>query len=252
MPPPFRDRPPLGRPTARPPTRVPPLTDEQIDELHLLIERAPAPLEPLDISALDGYLCGVLLQARRVPESAWWPWLADVEGQAWPDSAASRRFRELVCQRHAFLDEAIERRDWFDPWVFGTEDSDDEMLDEDDVPSPHQQTLPWVIGFAAAMEHFPDLMDRPAPALLEPLAVLFAAFDPSDLEDAQDILTLIEELEPPSDLTEATEDLVRSILLMADVTRPRSARADGPPRRPSSGRGPQGRPGASTGNRRSR
>jgi uncharacterized protein len=250
MPPPFRDRSPPVRPVAT----VPPLTDEQIDELDHLIDRAPAPLEPLDISALDGYLCGVLLQARRVPESAWWPWLADVDGQPWPDNAASRRFRELVRQRHAFLDEAIERRDWFDPWVFGAELSDEEALDEDEVPSPHQQTLPWVIGFAAAMEHFPDLMDRPAPALLEPLAVLFAAFDPSDLEDAQDILTLIEELEPPSDLTEATEDLVRSVLLMADVTRPLSTRPSGPPRRSGSGRGPQGRPGPGSnhGNRRPR
>ena len=227
-------------PPSRPPANVPPLTDEQIEEIDRIIAMAPAPLEPLDISALDGYLCGVLLQARRVPESAWWPWLGDVDGQPWPDTAASRRLKELVRQRHAFLDEAIERRDWFDPWIFGADDADHDEMDDGDLPTPHQQTLPWVIGFAAAMEHFPDLMDRPAAALLEPLAVLFAAFDPSDLEDAQEILTIIEELEPPQDLTEATEDLVRSVLLMADVTRPHVARHPAPSRRSPPGRSPRG------------
>ena len=51
--------------------------------------------------------------------------------------------------------------------------------------------------------------------------VLYAAFDPEDLEDAEELLPLIEALEPPKTLTEAAEDLVCSVLLLADVSRPR-------------------------------
>jgi hypothetical protein len=60
--------------------------------------------------------------------------------------------------------------------------------------------------------------------------------DPEDLEDADDLLPIIETLEPPRTLAEAVEDLVRSVLLIADVARPRgagpAAPRRGPPRRP--------------------
>ena len=78
------------------------------------------------------------------------------------------------------------------------------------------------------MEQFPDLMARSEPALWEPLAVLYAAFDPQDLEDADELLALIDTLEPAATLSEATEDLVRSVLLLADVTRPVRALHPGP------------------------
>jgi uncharacterized protein len=59
------------------------------------------------------------------------------------------------------------------------------------------------------------------PELIEPLALLYRHFDPDDLEDADALLAVIETLEPPGDLSEAVEDLVRSLMLIADVTRPR-------------------------------
>jgi uncharacterized protein len=62
--------------------------------------------------------------------------------------------------------------------------------------------------------------------------VLYAAFDPDDLEDADELLAVIETLEPPARLEEAVEDLVRSVLLLADIARPRMARSGQPPRRP--------------------
>ena len=59
-----------------------------------------------------------------------------------------------------------------------------------------------------------------------------------DLEDADDLIEEIESLEPPADLSEAVEELVRATLLLADVSRPvenepaRSARSSRPrPRR---------------------
>ena len=61
-----------------------PLSDAELTELEQLLDSLPAPLEPLDISALDGYLCGVLLQPQPVPASQWLRWVGDVEGQALP------------------------------------------------------------------------------------------------------------------------------------------------------------------------
>ena len=203
-----------------------PLSDDEVSELEQLLDSLPGPLEPLDISALDGYLCGVLLQPRPVPAAQWLRWVGDVEGQALPPGPQAERLALLAQRRHAELDRAISQRQWFDPWVF-------EVDDEDLAPS--DLTLPWVAGFAAAMDHFDGLMALDHPGLQEPLAVLYAAFDPDDLEDADELLTLIETLEPPATLAEAVEDLVRSVLLLADVSRPRA-----PPGRPG---GHRARPG---------
>lgn len=44
-----------------------PLTDADIDALQHELDALPAPLEPLDVTMLDGYLVGVLLQPQPVP-----------------------------------------------------------------------------------------------------------------------------------------------------------------------------------------
>jgi uncharacterized protein len=90
--------------------------------------------------------------------------------------------------------------------------------------------LPWVAGFAAALDRFPGLMQIGDPQLLEPLALIYLHFDADDLEDADALQEVIDTLEPPSDLAEAVQDLVRSVMLLADVTRPRAA-TQAPPRR---------------------
>lgn len=197
---------------------VAPLTDAEVAELEALLDGLPDPLEPLDISALDGYLCGVLLQPQPVPAHEWLRAVGDVEGRPWSGHPGAERLRLLAQRRHAELDRAIARRDWFDPWVF--------ELDDDSL-SPSELTLPWVAGFAAAMDRFGGLMAMDGPDLIEPLAVLYAGFDPEDLEDADELLAVIETLEPPADLAEAVEDLVRSVLRLADVSRPRPARPGG-------------------------
>ena len=201
-----------------------PLSDDEVSELEQLLDSLPAPLEPLDISALDGYLCGVLLQPHPVPATQWLRWVGDVEGQALPPGPQAQRLAALAQRRHAELDRAIAQRQWFDPWVFEVDvEAEAQDLSASDL------TLPWVAGFAAAMDRFGGLLAMDHPGLLEPLAVLYAGFDPDDLEDADELLAVIETLEPPSDLAEAVEDLVRSVLLLADVSRPRSG---GPSRRP--------------------
>jgi len=205
-------------------------------DLERLLEAVPAPAEPLDVMMLDGYLCGVLLQPRAVPEAQWWRHVVDVDGREIPANADDATLRALVRRRHAELDAAIRERQWFDPWVFELDDDDD----------PLETVMPWVAGFATAMEFFPALMRSDSPDLAEPLAVLYRSFDAEDLEDADELLAIIEQLEPPADLAEAVEALVNSVLLLADVARPlpstRPARAPAAKgRRPAGGARPGGR-----------
>jgi len=190
-----------------------PLSDAELQELQQLLDALPPPLEPLDVSMLDGYLVGVLLQPRPVPAAQWLRYVADSDGRAAPADAALARVHALALRRHAELAQAIERRDWFDPWVY--------ELDAD--ASPSETVLPWVAGFALALTHFDALMAGDEAALLEPLAVLYQHLDPEDLDDADALLAEIDTLEPPRDLAEAVEGLVNSTLRLADVSRPRRA-----------------------------
>ena len=116
-------------------------SNDEIDELQALLDRVPAPLEPLDVSMLDGFLCGVLVQPQRVPDSRWLPHVTDADGRALPPRFDATRLQALVRRRHAELDDAIARRQWFDPWVFELEDEDagDAASDDGDEPPPSRR-----------------------------------------------------------------------------------------------------------------
>lgn len=187
-----------------------PFTPAELDQLQALLDAVPPPLEPLDVSVLDGYLCAVLLQPKAPPQSQWLRFVTDSEGRALPRGRNAAALHALVLRRHAELDAAIARRRWFDPWVF--------ELDAD--ASPSQMVYAWVAGFALGIEHFPALMRLGETALVEPLALLYRHLDAEDLEDADELLAHIDALEPPATLEEAVEDLVRATLLIADVSRP--------------------------------
>ncbi len=196
--------------------------DAEREELQVLLDGVPAPLEPLDVSMLDGFLCGVLVQPRPVPAAAWLPCVTDIDARPLPQGFDFARLHHLALRRHAELERSIARRDWFDPWVFelGADANGDANADADDALDA---VYPWVAGFAAAMNAFPDLLGKPAQALTEPLALLYRHLDPDDLEDADDLLDAVEALEPLGSLSDAVQDLVRATLLLADVGRPRPA-----------------------------
>ncbi|MCP5285071.1 MAG: YecA family protein [Burkholderiaceae bacterium] len=206
-----------------------PLSDADLDRLQDLLASLPAPLEPMDVMALDGYLCGVILQPQTVPPARWQPGVLDVEGRPLPSGQDATELLALVGRRHAELQRAIDARDWFDPWIY----PDDEAAISDSV-------LPWVAGFAAALDTFPALQAMEDPELVEPLALIYLHFDAEDLEDAEPLQAVIETIEPPADLAEAVQDLVRAVMLIADVTRPR---AKPPARRPAARPGRTVRPG---------
>ena len=195
------------------------VSDAEREELQVLLDSVPAPLEPLDVGMLDGFLCGVLVQPRLVPGSEWLPWVTDVDRRELPKNFEPARLHQLAQQRHAQLNRSITRREWFDPWVF--ELSEVEVAESGEADQAALDSVfPWVAGFAAAMHAFPALMSLPASALTEPLALLYRHLDPDDLDDADDLLEAVEALAPLTDLSEAVEDLVRATLLLADVARP--------------------------------
>ena len=180
----------------------------------------PAPLQPLDVCALDGFLCGLLLQPNDVSRDVA-PVRHGLDARAAGLRCAAPARRGIAAPRAA--QRAIAARQWFDPWVF----------ELDAQASASECVLPWVAGFAAAMDRFPQLMRLDDARILEPLALLYLHFDPQDLEDADTLQQVIDTLEPPEDLGEAVQDIVRSVMLLADVTRPRSARHTARrPRRP--------------------
>ena len=195
-----------------------PLTDRDRQRLEALLDALPTPLEPLDVSALDGFLVGVLLQPRTVPPARWLAHVHDLDARPAPPGVRLEELHALVRRRHSELDRAIAQRRWFDPWVFELEPEH-----AGDEVTPSDVVMPWVAGFAAALELFPDLLAQGGVAVREPLAALYRHFAADDLEDVDDLRELMDELGPPSSVDEAVEDLVSSTLLLADETRPRAA-----------------------------
>jgi uncharacterized protein len=243
--PPRPPSPPNARPAATAPGTAAPRGEEDIERLQSLLDAVPAPLEPLDVSMLDGFLCAIVVQPQPVPPARWLPHVVDVEGRRPAAGVDIAALQALVLRRHAELAAAVGGRQWFDPWVFemapesDAEDDDDEDEDdehdeddEDDEEAARAAVYPWVAGFATAFDLFPALSQAPAEALLEPLALLYRHLDPADLEDDPDLQDEIESLEPPADLADAVEGLVRATLLLADVSGAAVAPPAPPRRRP--------------------
>ena len=115
-----------------------PLDERDLDQLQALLDAVPAPLEPLDVLSLDGFLCGLLVQPKPVPPARWLPHVTDVDGRALPATYPAERLHALVRRRRDELADAIARRQWFDPWVY----------ELDDEASPSETVMPWVAGFA--------------------------------------------------------------------------------------------------------
>jgi uncharacterized protein len=204
------------------------LSDHDWTQLQQMLDALPAPCEPLDAVMLDGYLCALLLRPQPLPPARWWPPLLGVAAARLP--ALPPALGSLVQRRHAQLEAAIAARQWFDPCVF----------ELDDMASASEPVVPWVVGFDIALQHFALPVDEQQ--VLEPLALLYRHLGDDALEDGQDeLLHEIDMLEPPATLDDAVEELVRAVLLLADVVRPRPLRA-GPAQRPLRAPRPAGAP----------
>jgi uncharacterized protein len=194
-------------------SRAAPLSDAERERLQDLLDALPSDTAPPDLSALDGFLVGLLLQPQPVAPSRWLPWVHDFDhGQPAPPAVNLAPLHKLVWRRHAELSATIAARRWFDPWVFELEPAHD-----GEAATPQATVLPWVAGWAAALEQFPGLLAHAADDAREPLAALYAMFDADDLEDIDDLAEWIEQVEPPQTVADAVEELVRCTLLLADA-----------------------------------
>ena len=78
-----------------------PLDEQEMAELDALLGSLPAQHDALDIVMLDGYLCGVLLQPRPVPEAEWLAHVTDLDAKPPPPKFDIPRLAALVRRRHA-------------------------------------------------------------------------------------------------------------------------------------------------------
>jgi uncharacterized protein len=163
------------------------LTDAELDELAELLATAPAPLEPLDVPALDGYLAGVIVQPSLVPPDEWLPPVFDAERRALPDGADAAwlaRTRALIERRHQAINAAISEDGFFDPVIVDAEQLPP-ASEYDAVQSPSARALqPWLAGFDWALECFPELEQQADESVAAALARIDDPNVPEDIDAA--------------------------------------------------------------------
>jgi uncharacterized protein len=213
-----------------------PLTDPEITELDDLLRAIPAPLEPLDVVMLDGYLCGVIAQPQTLDPDAWLPpafdWRLGETAQGGegteeggivlgPDTpgwhaAKHERLVTLVQRHHAVLERQLREDAWFDPLVMEPQDDDDKALVGAAAIGP--ALAPWVAGFEQALACFPALESLKSDELPDLLDCLRRHLPPQD-DDDREVVKALDAEHPLRNLDEAIEDLVANVVAIADIGR---------------------------------
>jgi uncharacterized protein len=206
------------------------LTNAELDELAELLERTPAPLQPLDVVMLDGYLAGVIVQPRLVGVDEWLPPVFDLGRRPLPDEAGAAaddawqaRSRALIERRHAAINRELAEEGTFDPVLH-----DDEVPPEDDaalrdawreLSPPSRVLMPWVAGFQHAALVFPDLATLGDDAVQGALARLWRHL-PAGSDQERAWRAALDRERPLPDLDTAIEDLVLTVAELWELTEP--------------------------------
>ncbi|MFN3861132.1 MAG: UPF0149 family protein [Roseateles sp.] len=211
------------------------LTDAEFAELDELLAATPAPLQPLDASMLDGYLCGVIVQPRLIPMDEWLPNIFDYDGGLLPDSVDAawlERITQLVQRRHAALNKGLVENGWFDPVIL---DIDDEAAEPEPLPEDATEEeraardsyaalgpisralMPWVAGFQHAALCFPELAELPNDDVAAALARLYRHL-PAETPQEKEVVATLNREHPLKDLDDAIEELVVTVADLADLT----------------------------------
>jgi uncharacterized protein len=206
-----------------------PLTDDEIAELDAALSALPGEGDHYDISMLDGYLVGVLLQPEVVLPSHWLPHaLGTSEGAALPiDAGAGSRLIELIMRRYNELAACIAARVPFEPILF-------ELRDEaSGMPLAARDSIkalwPWAAGFVNAINIFTSLREQfgDDPDVSSALLGILRHV-PVDPDEASPVADALRELQAEADasaplatLDEAIDDVLACVLDIADVARPR-------------------------------
>ncbi|MEW6704897.1 MAG: UPF0149 family protein [Pseudomonadota bacterium] len=200
------------------------LNDQELDELDQLLADAPAPLDPLDLVMLDGYLCGVLVQPRLVPRDEWLPPVFDLEGRPLPDDADPAwraRCTELIERRHAALNRTLAEDGWFDPIVhespeLATDSASADVLRE--LPEASRPLFAWAAGFQYATTVFPELLSQADEPVAAALDQVLRHLPPEDDEDRK-LLQALEAVHPLRSVDDAVETLVLAVADLWEATR---------------------------------
>lgn len=210
------------------------LTDAEFAELDELLATTPEPLQALDASMLDGYLCGVLVQPRLIDIDEWLPNIFDYDGGVLPEDVDATwlgRIRELVERRHTALNRAMVEDGWFDPVVLDLEeptepeappaDEDAEQAEAratyDSMSLISRTLMPWVAGFQHAALCFPELSDMPDDAVMAALARLYRHL-PAETDEEKEVVATLDREHPLKDLDDAIEELVVTVADLCDLT----------------------------------
>lgn len=210
------------------------LTDAEFAELDELLATTPEPLEALDASMLDGYLCGVLVQPRLIESDEWLPNIFDYDGGVLPDDVDPTwlaRIRELVERRHAALNRAMVEDGWFDPVVLDLDENaepEPAAADEDAEQTQARETyaamsaisrtlMPWVAGFQHACLCFPELSEMDDDAVMAALARLYRHL-PAETPEEKEIVATLDREHPLKDVDDAIEELVVTVADLCDLT----------------------------------
>jgi len=213
------------------------LTDAEFAELDELLATTPAPLQALDASMLDGYLCGVLVQPRLIDIDEWLPNIFDYDGGVLPEEVDAdwlARIRELVERRHAALNRAMVEDGWFDPVVLDLEEPAEgaapESIPADESAEDAQARttyaamslisrtlMPWVAGFQHAALCFPELSEMDDDAVMAALARLYRHL-PAETPEEKEVVATLDREHPLKDLDDAIEELVVTVADLCDLT----------------------------------
>lgn len=212
------------------------LTDAEFAELDELLATTPQPLNALDASMLDGYLCGVIVQPRLIETDEWLPNIFDYDGGLLPDdvdAAWLARIRQLVERRHGALNRGLVEDGWFDPVVLDIDEQAAAQAEEPPADESAEQAaaratyegmslisrtlMPWVAGFQHACLCFPELSETDDDAIHAAMARLYRHL-PAETDEEKEIVATLDREHPLKDIDDAIEELVVSVADIADLT----------------------------------
>lgn len=119
-----------------------PLSDEEIEELDLILMNQPDDIDSMSVSMLDGFLTAVVSGPNSIMPSIWMPWVWDFEqGKNKPSfntEHAAKRFYELVFrQMNSISADLMETPEHFEPLLLENLNHGDPVTIIDD----------WCMGF---------------------------------------------------------------------------------------------------------
>ncbi len=209
------------------------LNNAELDELDALLQQAPDPLDPLDVVALDGYLCAVAVQPRIVPPADWLARALDTDGSRWPpaeiDPAWLARVQGLLQRRFEALVRGLSEDRVFDPVVSDTgqrsqtgPDGDRQDQAEPDeleskVPPHSRALLSWASGFLYGAQVFESLIEHPDDAVHLAMSRILRHLPP-DTDEDRELVAELDRQQPLQSESQAIEDAVDAAVTLWDLT----------------------------------